>query len=269
MAHKHKWRLSGYTSFTLFFRCSCGEERSRRSTKAEYDWIVAGIKDMHHMAIHKLFHKFLKEFAADATGRFKWSGWELMQKICKFAERHPECILLPCDDNYHASSDTLLIPHEDEYEYWGTTAIIVPQNGEPVEIFMYPDELKLWQQALVKLNKRHTAKAPLTLLKEKKRKESRKAVGFGLKPKEPLLSDSFIAKKEKQANVKSCKVDAVLAKARRNGLRRVRREKQQQQEIKDTLAGLRGLGTLATSKEEIDTLKAAVRIINRLRREKR
>ena len=71
---------------------------------------------------------------------FKWSGYELMERLERFAKRNPGVVALGCDDHYHASSTVCIIPHRSRTKYWGSTVVIAPQLGifPATEFFLYP-----------------------------------------------------------------------------------------------------------------------------------
>lgn len=105
------------------------------------------IKDMHSisLAFHKAFY----------DGRtWKYSGYKMLQHVEKFAKKHPEVVLLSCDDSYNAGSGIVLIPHRTQEEYWGTTMVIIPQcTGEPpLEMFLYPGHSLAFEKALHAFN---------------------------------------------------------------------------------------------------------------------
>jgi len=136
---KHRMELSSYSGNELSFRCwECREEMTRPPTKPEAQWIDGMFRNMfYRMKIHVLYHRFAKLYIGE-NGELKVKGWALMKKARLFVRNHPECLLTTCDDNLHCSSSILLIPHESETEFWGTTAVIIPQCGEPTIVFFYP-----------------------------------------------------------------------------------------------------------------------------------
>jgi hypothetical protein len=109
--------------------------------------------------LHALYRAFQKAFYQDnQKGRVGWKykGYELMKRIEEFAKKHPELVLLSCDDSWYTSSMIVLIPHriDIDIEYWGTTVVIVPQcTGEPpLEMFLYPGHAVELEKALHGLN---------------------------------------------------------------------------------------------------------------------
>lgn len=89
----------------------------------------------------------------------KIHGWTAICWACEFIKNNPKVINCPVDDNSHASSDLLLIPHEDKNEYWGTTVMFIPQcNNEQGVFFLYPPDLSNLIKELQKIEKRQKEK---------------------------------------------------------------------------------------------------------------
>lgn len=160
------------------FRCpdkKCGysvelaaKPEERRFLKAEFDEMLRG-----STAIHKVSHAFDRKFMkAVKVGKlikfcgkkiqpkkavWRWKGYELMKRVEKYVKTHPEILVAGVDDDYFASSDLVLIPHNDEEtnRYFGTSVLYVPQcTGEdPVRFFLYPDHARNLVDALETLSK--------------------------------------------------------------------------------------------------------------------
>jgi hypothetical protein len=104
----------------------------------------------------KMFNKSTRKLKLKASRSrqvhrgFKWSGWELMERLRKFAKKHPQVQILGCDDNYHASSTVCVIPHACKEESWGLTVVIAPQMGgfPATEFFLYPSHAQPLAEAL-------------------------------------------------------------------------------------------------------------------------
>jgi hypothetical protein len=125
------------------------------------------VEDERGRAVHALWHEFSRRFQdrSDPAKSGKWllSGWAMMEKVEKWANRELRGIeVLRCDDSYHASSDLILIPHavyikgKVDY-YWGTTVVYVPQcSGDPpAEFFLYGNHAKGFRDALDGVVKHH------------------------------------------------------------------------------------------------------------------
>jgi len=92
---------------------------------------------------------------------WKFSGYEMMRQVEKFAKKHPEVVICHCDDSYHAGSMVAFIPHRAKEEYWGTTVVSIPQcTGEPpLEMFFYPGHALEIEKALHAFNQEYRKKA--------------------------------------------------------------------------------------------------------------
>lgn len=128
--------------------------------------IMKEIKEM-----HKVYHKFqkwlVKNFGNDLYGEyktirikqenghyksFKWRdyneyelskrlcGYEVMERIEKYVKRScPEIKIVYCDDDMHATSIILLIPHPSH----GITMMFIPQLiGIQNQLFLYGNHHK-------------------------------------------------------------------------------------------------------------------------------
>lgn len=147
---------------TLGERCDkCGDRQDRAATaKERLKYHKYRLEcDRHSKAIHKLWHKFMDEFIdfdQPIEKRWKYRGYDMMERVAKFAKKHPEVKITGCDDSYHAGSDIVLVPHIDSLakdkrdRYWGTTVIVIPQcDGQyPCEFFLYPGHKKDLLKAL-------------------------------------------------------------------------------------------------------------------------
>jgi len=118
-------------------------------------------KFMDYEGIHDVYHEFVKRFKnKDYTHKGK--GYDLMQKVAKFAEKYPKDIeIVRCDDSYHAGSDLVMIHHfykrgKNRGKNWGTSVIFIPQcSGEdPIEFFLYPNHQKNLLKVLTRAYKK-------------------------------------------------------------------------------------------------------------------
>ncbi len=105
--------------------------------------------------LHRLYLKFRKGIVDDC-GNFKVSGYSLMKKAEAFAKKHVNegVRITRCDDDVHASSSILYIPHETKIEYWGTSLVVIPQMGNPSIIFLYPHHASKMIEVLSEINNR-------------------------------------------------------------------------------------------------------------------
>jgi len=204
-------KLNSYNILELQFKCSkCDYRESRRPTREEIDELkqdnlLRDILNKNRKTIHTLFHRFHERFMTfDGDGYmgsdFKFHGYDLMQKVEKFVRYNPSCALIHCDDNLHCGSYILLIPHELDKEYWGTTVVNIPQYGIPTCLFLYPYHLEQMLVSLKTLNKRYKNKEPLRKKKEKEKREQFFSHGkFRFKPATPVVNESVIEQMKKRS----------------------------------------------------------------------
>lgn len=131
--------LKSTIGMEMNYSCKCGETKvDKRMPKKLANKYFASMKK-HKM--HTLCHKFMKEFMT--AGEWKLTGYELMEGVEKFANKHKEIIITRCDDDSFCSSYIVAIPHQNEYELWGITFVYIPQcHGDPATFFFYPTHLK-------------------------------------------------------------------------------------------------------------------------------
>lgn len=136
--HKHRYRLVGYNYKSLEFSCACGERTSRQPTNKEIKSIVAhgNACNRRIKQIHSIWHSYLKlqEKNKDKI------GYDYIKIVEKWAKKYPSVQIVTCDDSCHATSRLVLIPHEIEDEYWGTSVVYMPQCTEEksIDFFLYP-----------------------------------------------------------------------------------------------------------------------------------
>ncbi len=105
-------------------------------------------------SLHKVWFDFCKRFKNE--DKYLFIGYELMQKVEKWAKKYPKDVFIsPCDDAVFASSLLVLIEHRTKNEYMGTTVVVIPQcTGEtPLEFFLYLTHRKQLIKILEKLGK--------------------------------------------------------------------------------------------------------------------
>jgi hypothetical protein len=157
--HKKRQVLVGGQNKII--KCNTCEKRWEVPFNAEEKrlWLERTKKEDQRLKdIHTLGWAFHKAFYRDGT--WKYSGYKMMKQVEKFAKKHPEVILLSCDDSYHAGSMIVLIPHRSKEEYWGTTVVSIPQcTGEPpLEMFLYPGHAMEIERALHIVNQEYRQK---------------------------------------------------------------------------------------------------------------
>lgn len=132
--------------------------------------------------IHELWHKFcdyLQKYYYNMVkrttykkGKFgqtkrkykhldisKVTGYDAMCRVGRFAEDNPNIRIVGCDDSHHCGSDIVLIPHEDNKKYWGTTVLFIPQcTNEKNIFFLYPEHLDNLIEELKKIQRRERKK---------------------------------------------------------------------------------------------------------------
>jgi len=110
------------------------EERHLKTGKIIYHKATPDeIEMLRELEIHRIYHQFQKRV-------LKYAGYEAMRAAERFAKSHPSVAIVRCDDDFHASSSLVLIPHEDEKEYFGTSVAFIPQcTGEKTIIFFLYD----------------------------------------------------------------------------------------------------------------------------------
>jgi len=88
----------------------------------------------------------------------KITGYQALSRMDKFCQKNPDIISIGCDDSLHTGSSLYLIPHESSEEYWGTSVLYIPQNGDKNLFFLYPHHLKSLLKALNDLDKKYETK---------------------------------------------------------------------------------------------------------------
>jgi hypothetical protein len=83
----------------------------------------------------------------DSTGMH---GYQAMQRAERYQEKYGGIEIVHIDDNAHAGSILILIPHKG----MGITTIFVPQcTSESNIFFLYPDHVAGFSKALNKMNR--------------------------------------------------------------------------------------------------------------------
>lgn len=159
--HRHRFKLQSYCVDKLTFKCSCGESKERKPTRGERMEIRRSFKAMlKPTKIHHIWHRFVKRFKPDGINWGK-KGHDLMCAVERWARKYPSIKLVACDDYCHAGARLVLIPHEKNDEYWGTTVIFLQQFGDPAEFFLYPWHHESLLKEMMQIQKRIKKKGTL------------------------------------------------------------------------------------------------------------
>lgn len=153
----HRYRLSAFSSQTLTFSCNkCNERFERKPTATEQREIseYQAAQTKHSTRIHRLWHDFSRRFMNGTSGGFKLYGADLQDAVRKWAQKHPEVSWLGCDDRMFMTSNLVLIPHQADGFYMGTTVVYLPQctgdHDKAAQFFLYPGHVgKLLSSLLV------------------------------------------------------------------------------------------------------------------------
>lgn len=110
-----------------------------------------------------VLHEFGLRFK-NQDGSWKYRGYDLMQRIERWAKRYPDRVhLAETDDSHHMSSFLCIIECATKDKWMGLTVYSIPQNGvELDEFFLYPCD----HTPLVKLLKELERKARRTKQRE-------------------------------------------------------------------------------------------------------
>ena len=98
-------------------------------------------------ALHRIYHDYVTKMDGKQL-----KGYELMEAADKWAEKHPEVQTVVVDDDHHATSDLVIMPHENGKDFMGLTVLYIPQcTGEnPTRFFLYPRAIQRLIEALSK-----------------------------------------------------------------------------------------------------------------------
>ena len=143
-----RWATTGRKeTLTVLETCTiCGEERKRPGTdqeKAEYRCFFDDDPDGD---IHAVYHEF-SEILEILQDKHNYSIIEMADEFTEVY--HEDTQLVPVDDEAHCGSSLVLIDHENDREYWGTTVVYLPQcSGVRAEFFLYPHHRRALIKAL-------------------------------------------------------------------------------------------------------------------------
>jgi hypothetical protein len=164
----HNYRVAAYWGDdTMSVRCTrCDDDILVHLTKGETRTNRALRKREHKEIgdVHKCYHEFLRRFCEkDDDAVFKYKGYDLMQRVERWAKRWSHDVqLVHCDDDYHAGSLLVLIQHQQPHDYMGCTVVFIPQcTGEaPIRFFLYNDDRDSLIKALDVVRKQARVKRP-------------------------------------------------------------------------------------------------------------
>ena len=176
MKHKHNWRISSWGLQRISYLCSCGERKERIPTDEEKAEIEESFStwtsEVPWENVHHVYHEFVRKFYAYETidrgwvipgtkktakwkirAGYKLSGYALMKAVGKWAEAWPEDVFSAgVDDSSHMGSDLFFIAHRTATNYFGTTVIYIPQDGNTTtEFFMYPGHREEIMETLLRV----------------------------------------------------------------------------------------------------------------------
>lgn len=167
--HRHRWHVSSWSGIKkVTYRCQgadCDAEFTRPMDKEEQAYFQQhhGFNPPPEKNVHRVWHGMpLPEEYHNERGQDK--KIEMAGTISNYAEKHPEeVICLGCDDTAHASSDLILVTHEADEKFMGTTVLMFPQcdGRPPAEFFLYPGHLDALLEALQAIKKRTKEKKKL------------------------------------------------------------------------------------------------------------
>jgi len=173
--HRHVWHHVWHGRDDIGLRCECKAVCERKMTsyeklqwKAHEKRFNAEIKRE-----NKVWWEFERKFKTRKKEKrvkigkkwftpllqdgWKWSGYDLMSRVEKWAEKYPEDVYVCyCDDTHFTGSRIFLILHRPgPRRIWGTSAVAVTQcDGlPPKEFFLYPGHMKGIHEALGKILK--------------------------------------------------------------------------------------------------------------------
>lgn len=128
----------------------CGERRTRKATNEEQSKNRRANKQLNK--IHSVYHRVSKQLEG-------LDGYEAIEKARRIAKRNKGHVqIVHCDDSAFTTSAILLVDHENDDQYMGTTVIYLPQNqGCREEFFLYPDHRENLEAALDIIRKKTAA----------------------------------------------------------------------------------------------------------------
>lgn len=158
----HTWDLISYGSKEITLGCRlCLKRKTREPTEKELHTLYEGKTFSKYMfgkkgepSVHDVWHDFRKRFMNDLT--FKYKGYELMQKVTRWAKKYPADVqIVGVDDNHFCGSDLVLIDSKTRDTYMGTSVVYIPQcSGEdPIQFFLYPSHREALLAALTTIKK--------------------------------------------------------------------------------------------------------------------
>lgn len=176
--HKHHFVVSYWSGRSVSYLCRCGASKNRNTTSDEEKEIKRrmltslDLPDNHPDNIHRVWHDFSRRFAKFKKISFegksmrhpertktythrvadgwKYTGWELIVAIEKWAKKYPDDVFqATVDDSSYMGSRLFFIVHRNRISYHGTTVFYAPQDGQGAGyFFMYPGHRASVEEAL-------------------------------------------------------------------------------------------------------------------------
>ncbi|MDP3771072.1 MAG: hypothetical protein Q8R16_02120 [bacterium] len=145
--HRHSWRHAGTTGGSkrpiILKRCRCGERRERNANAAEAA-VLRQQQQRDEQRMREMFRpsrEFDRRFRTKDGSKWRYTGYDLMVRVERWAKRHPDRVkIVGCDDNHHASSILCVIERSTAAYWMGLDVVVIPQHGgTPQEFFLYPN----------------------------------------------------------------------------------------------------------------------------------
>lgn len=169
--HQHKWvasHYSGYRRCKITFRCSCKAQFERAMTKVEQRFYSSNFDSLkrppREKDVHAVWHDFVRRFRPGDDRKWKDVGYSLMEKVRRWASKYPDDVRLShVDDEFFSNSMFILVEHQAEAQYMGTSVVYIPQcTGEnPIVFFLYPGDRKQLISELGVINRLGNARAKI------------------------------------------------------------------------------------------------------------
>lgn len=136
-------------------RCKhCNAELERTPTK--YERAKARREERLMNELHRVNRKLCKLIDAPDEAGTHVVGYDVMERVEAFAEKHPDDIrVIGVDDASFMSANLVLVDHDNSEQYWGTTVWLFTQStAEPVQFFLYPGMRKDLMKALQAIDRK-------------------------------------------------------------------------------------------------------------------
>ena len=149
----HKWKFHSLTGIkSLTFRCKkCKNKSVRKLTEEEQIAVKRHWKEIHKKTeeTNVVYNDFCRNF--DTTRKV---GAELVDAITKWAKNKPVTVSKINSDKY-----LVLIPHENEDVYGGTTVVYLSSSPKFVPVRLFLEDAEGFFASLKEIAKREVRKA--------------------------------------------------------------------------------------------------------------